>query len=165
MTFGRGDAILRYPELIQGYRDDPAALDALDRLDEHPYVAVHLYASEEKKEPPHQTALINGLHNAGVPFVIVGNDQRLGEYRGTLPDNFLLHCDVVRKAAKFIGTLSVFNCVAQLEHIPSFVLVNRSIQEPMIYAMMNANHARIEAWNVGKPVGRIYAEAIEWALS
>ena len=158
MIFGRGDAILRYPELIAPYEADPACMAALDRIEQmEPYVAVHLMASEAKKIPPYSECLIDGLKAVGINHIVVG------ERGDDLPLNFRLHTHIVRKAAKFIGTLSVFNVVAQIERIPSFVLVNRSIKEPTIYAMMQANGARIAPWNAGTPFDKVYADAIAWA--
>ena len=156
--FGRGDAILRYPELIESYGHNTAAQEAIDRIDSFgPYVALHLTASEAKKIPPHPERLIEGLKEAGVAAVIVGEEGP------DLPLNFRLHTDIVRNARKFIGTLSVFNVVAQIERVPSFVLVNRSIKEPTIYGLMQHNLALIEPWNVGRPIEEIYRDAIAWA--
>jgi hypothetical protein len=158
--FGRGDAILRYPELIEGYAHDPACIHALDRIEQmEPYVAVHIHASEAKKIPPHPEILTGGLIRAGVPFVLVGNESH------DMPPNFRLHADVVRKAAKFIGTLSVFNVIAQIAKVPSFVLVNRSVKEPVIYDLMERNGAWVTPWNVGNTLEATYAEAIRWAQS
>jgi hypothetical protein len=154
MTFGRGDAILRYPELIEGY-DFPLA--EWIRGKGRRYVAVHIHASSPHKVPPHPEILTGGLLRAGIPFVMLGSESF------DLPPNFRLHADVARRAAKFIGTLSVFNVVAQVSKIPSFVLVNRSIKEPHIYALMEANRAQVVSWNVGDPIESIYADAVRWA--
>jgi len=101
--------------------------------------------------------LLEGLLHAGVHFVKVGNEA------DDLPTSLRLHIDVVKRASKFIGTLSMFNCVAQLMEIPSFVLVNRSIKEPLIYNYMLQNSAWIAPWNVGAPVEEVYRTAVEWA--
>lgn len=158
MTFGRGDAILRYPELIEGYTTD--CVRARQRVEAmRPYVAVHLTASEPRKMPPKSELLIAMLRGADIPFVLVGEPTE------QLPMHFRLHADIVREAHRFIGTLSVFNCVAQVSHVPSFVLVNRALKEPLIYARMWTNRAHIREWNVGIPIEQIYGEAVTWAKS
>jgi hypothetical protein len=69
----------------------------------------------------------------------------------------------VKRARKFIGTMSAFNCVAQIMEIPSFVLVNRSIKEPLIERYMQANLSVVEPWNTGRPIGQVYQDAVDWA--
>ena len=152
LVLGRGDALLKYPELLDDY--DPSLLPP------QPYVAVHLFASHPNKSPPMWGLLIQGLRDAGVSAVYVGSEIWVGT---ELPPILRLHIDVVKRARKFIGTLSVFNAVAQIMEIPSFVLVNRALQEPLIYRYMYQNGAVIAPWNVGKPIEAIYQEAIEWA--
>ncbi len=150
VVIGRGDVLLKYPELIDDY--DPALLPP------QPYVAVHLHASHPNKQPPTPNLLRNRLIAAGVPYVEVGDEAQ------ELPPILRLHIDVVKRARKFIGTLSVFNVVAQIMEIPSFVLVNRALAEPLIYRYMYQNTAIIEAWNDGhKPVEQIYEDAVAWA--
>jgi hypothetical protein len=142
--------LLKYPELIDDY--DPSLLPA------QPYVAVHLGASTPNKIPPNPSVLTRGLLLAGVHFVLVGNEAR------DLPPILRLHIDVVKRARKFIGTLSVFNCVAQIKKIPSLVLVNRAVKDPSIYALMHANNAKIIEWNNGSySHAQIYHYAVEWA--
>lgn len=150
---GLGDVLLRYPELIEDLTvDDRAALDALPRR----YVAVHLAASSPVKVPPRPTTLLEMFKVAGVPHVVVGC-----EGWGTKP-KLRVHMEIVRRATKFVGTLSCFNVLAQLAKVPSFVLVNRAIKEPFVYGLMHANGARVEAWNVGKSAEAIYSEVIDW---
>lgn len=163
MDFGRGDAILKYPELVRPYDDDARAVMAmLDVESGPPYVAVHLTASEEKKIPPERELLIAKLIEARVPFYLVGEES------GNLPMNFRLHTEIVQHCRKFIGTLSVFNCVAQLARRESLVLVNRSVKEPRIYNLMNKNNAKIVEWNpIGKSVvfASMYDDVVAWAKS
>ena len=151
MRVGRGDALLKYPELLDDY--DPALLPP------QPYVAVHLFGSQPTKIPPKWGLLLKGLRDAKVRTILVGS-----ETEDDLPPIFRLHIDVVKRARKFIGALSVFNAVAQIMEIPSFVLVNRSLHEPLIYQYMRANHAIVRPWNDGtRSVEAIYQEAVEWA--
>jgi hypothetical protein len=160
MTFGRGDAILRFPELIEGYEDDAESCRIMSTLRsiEQGYVAVHLDASTPNKIPSKPDLLARMLDDAEVPFLLVGDETT------DLPFNFRLHADIVRHARKFVGTLSVFNCVAQLAKVPSYVLVNRSLQAPDIYHKMRVNGAWIVPWNVGALViEEIYADVVKWA--
>lgn len=150
MVIGCGDALLKYPELLDDY--DPALLPPT------PYVAVHLFASHPHKQPPQPGLLLAGLRAAGVRTVLVGS-----ETQDDLPPILRLHIDVVKRARKFIGTLSVFNVVAQLKEIPAFVLVNRSLQEPLIYQYMAHNRSLVRPWNVGQAIEEIYREAVAWA--
>jgi hypothetical protein len=156
VVIGRGDVLLKYPELLDDY--DP------NLLPPQPYVAVHLHASHPSKIPPKEHILIEKLLAAGVRFVEVGNDVN-----SRPPMILRLHIDVVKRARKFIGTLSVFNVVAQIMEIPSFVLVDRSKAEPLVYRYMQANSAIVRAWNNCPPFGhfvpveKIYQEAVEWA--
>lgn len=154
---GIGDVLLRYPELIDDLTDvERVVLDAIPK----PYVAVHLGASMTHKIPPEPRLLIAKLLHAKVPFVVVGHDSE-----GPKP-KLRMHIEVVKRAAGFLGTLSCFNCVAQLAKVPSFVLVNRACKEPFVYSLMWENGARIEPWNsIGhvKPIAQIYDEAAEWA--
>lgn len=159
MVAGIGDVLLRYPELIESLSASEA--DQLDCMT--PYVAVHLGASAPEKIPPHHERLIGRLHNAGIHFLIVGNHPPLES--GFLIPKLRLHIEAVKRARKFIGTLSCFNVVAQLTKVPSFVLVNASIKEPFVYGLMHQNRARVEPWNVGKSIEQIYTEAVEWARS
>lgn len=152
---GIGDVLLRYPELIDDLT--PSERDLIATFDTGPYVAVHLGSSDPEKCPPHPEILIRALHKAKVPFRIVGHDSE-----GPKP-KLRMHIECVKHASRFIGSLSCFNVVAQLAKVPSFVLVNRAHREPHIYGLMGANGARVEAWNDGKPVEDIYAEAVEWA--
>jgi hypothetical protein len=148
-----------------------------------PYIAVHVAASQSNKAPPHTDKLLAGLAATGRRTVVLGVEtsddgpaimgNRMEGMRaklaGTphilLPPKLRLHIAVAQHATKFIGTLSCFNCAAQLAHVPSFVLVNRSIQEPNIYRMMSKNGAHAEAWNItgGPPLDVIYKRAIGWA--
>lgn len=121
------------------------------------YVAVHFGGSTFPKRPPNPTLLMRLLRESKVPYVIVGHE---GE--GAAPP-LRTHIAIVKRADAFIGSLSCFNVVAQLDKIPSFVLVNRALKEPTIYSLMADNGARVEPWNVGKPIEQIYAEAVEFA--
>lgn len=159
MEAGIGDVLLRYPALIEDLTDVERV--TLDTMPE-PYIAVHLGASQAHKIPPDPKLLMSKLVLSGVPFVTVGHDSE-----GPAP-KLRMHIEVVKRAAGFLGTLSCFNCVAQLAKVPSFVIVNRAVKEPFVYSLMQQNSARIEAWNVidaaaRKPVAQIYAEAVEWA--
>ncbi len=155
LVAGIGDVLLRYPELIDDLT--PTERDLIATFDSWSYVAVHLGASSPEKIPPKPKLLMQALHKAKVPFRLVGHDSE-----GPKP-KLRMHIECVKHASRFIGTLSCFNVVAQLCKIPSFVLVNRAHVEPHIYGLMNANGARVEPWNVGKPIEQIYAEAVEWA--
>lgn len=144
------------------------------------YVAVHVAASLPEKVPPHFPALLDRLKYAGVRTILLGieatddgpaivGNRSLG-YRiitsGHIvpPPRLRLHIALAQQARKFIGALSCFNCAAQLAGVPSFVLVNRSIQDPQIYRMMRENSAIIEPWNLGtKKAEDIYREAGWWA--
>lgn len=163
VIIGRGDVILKYPELIETLTNQ--CTDWLDVIADESYVAVHLGASSPDKIPPKPELLLRGLSEAGVRYVLVGNEPCTvpPETRRPPHDSLRLHIEVVKRADSFIGTLSCFNAVAQVTGTRSFVLVNRSIKEPLIYQHMAENEAWVEAWNVGKPIERIYADAIEWA--
>lgn len=151
LVIGLGDALLKYPELLGDY-------DRRERLlPQQPYVAVHLGASTANKIPPDPHLLLEKLLWANVHFVLVGTEAH------DLPPNLRLHIDVVKRARKFIGTMSAFNCVAQIMEIPSFVLVNRSIKEPLIERYMQANLSVVEPWNTGRPIGQVYQDAVDWA--
>jgi len=146
-----------------------------------PYIAVHMAAAQSNRVPPNPEKLLAGLATIGRPTVLLGvetNDDGLSvsgnrvegirsKLAGTphilLPPKLRLHVAVAQRATKFIGTVSCFNCAAQLAHVPSFILVNRSCKDPPIYDMMAKNGVHIEAWNVGRPVEHIYRDAVEWA--
>lgn len=154
---------MHYPELIAPLNGDD--LDVLDDLPEN-FVAVHLWGSEPKKCVPMPAMLCAGLVTSGVKFVVLGNEP--ADYLAPglrVPPKIALQIAVMRRARKFIGTLSMWNCVAQVFAVPSFVLVNRSIKEPYIYRLMEQNHATVRAWNVehGRGPYGVYAEAVEWA--
>lgn len=159
MVAGIGDVLLRYPELIEDLTDvDRVVLDTMPE----PYIAVHLGASQAHKVPPDPKLLLAKLLHANVRFVVVGHDSE-----GPAP-KLRMHIEIVKRAVGFLGTLSCFNCVAQLAKVPSFVIVNRAVKEPFVYNLMQQNGARIEAWNVidaaaRKPVVQIYDEAVMWA--
>lgn len=154
MVAGIGDVLLRYPQLIDDLTDvERVTLDSLQR----PYVAVHLGSSSPEKIPPQPRELVRRLLAAKVPFVMVGHDSE------GPPPKLRMHIETVKRAAKFIGTLSCFNVVAQLAEVPSFVLVNRAHAEPFVYGLMARNLAHVEAWNVGRPVEQIYDDAVAWA--
>lgn len=163
IVIGRGDVILKYPELIETMTNQNK--DWLDTISDEPYIAVHLGASSLYKIPPQPELLLRGLIEAGVRHVLLGNERCIVPAETIRPcnANLRLHIETVKRASAFIGTLSCFNAVAQLVPRPSFVLVNRSIKEPLIYAHMAKNRAVVEAWNVGKPIEQIYREAVEWA--
>lgn len=152
---GIGDVLLRYPELIDDL--DGFERETLKLYSTVPYVAVHLGASNLEKRPPHPELLIRVLHKANIPFMMVGHDSE------GPPPKLRMHIEVVKRASAFIGTLSCFNVVAQLSGLATFVLVNRAHKEPFIYGLMDQNGARVEPWNVGKPVEQIYAEAVVFA--
>jgi hypothetical protein len=155
---------------------EAASLRALTR---EPYVAVHITASLPHKVPPEFEKLLAGLREAGVRVVLLGvepNDMapavkgnRVRGFRSLVggeilvPPQLRLHVALAQGARKFIGTLSCFNCAAQLASVPSFVIVDRSLKEPTIYRMMAQNGAIVEPWNVGKPIEAIYKDAVEWA--
>lgn len=145
-----------------------------------PYVAVHAAASLDEKVPPHIHKLILELRETGVRTVMLGIEStddapsfagnRMCGYRSVLreeiilPPSLRLHVAAAQHARKFIGTLSCFNCAAQLAVVPSFVIVNRSLAEPRVYNMMHRNGAVIRSWNDGtKKVEDIYREAAQWA--
>jgi hypothetical protein len=149
-----------------------------------PYVAVHAAASLPEKVPPRTEELLAKLAEARVRTVLVGvepydNDKavkgnRTQGFRSViakypqhiwLPPGLRLHIAAVQAARKFIGTLSCFNCAAQLAAVPSFVIVNRALKEPKVYGMMAKNNAIIEPWNdvTSGPIERIYRDAAEWA--
>ena len=150
VVLGRGDVLLKFPELLDEY--DPALLPP------QPYVAVHMFGCTNARVLPKFGLLLAGLLQAKVRFVLVGS-----ETQDDLPPIFRLHIDVVKRARKFIGTRSVFNCVAQIMEIPSFVLVDRSQHDPLIERYMQANMAIVREWNVGTPIETLYREAVEWA--
>ncbi len=145
------------------------------------YIAVHLTASLPEKMPPGYERLLDRLRevNRTIPVVLLGVETDddgppvkgnraagIRSMRGdfiVLPPKLRLHVAVAQCASKFIGTLSCFNCAAQLAAVPSFVLVNRSLQEPNVYRMMERNRAIVAPWNVGRPIDQIYDAAVEWA--
>jgi hypothetical protein len=146
-----------------------------------PYIAVHLTAALPGRVPANPEKLLAGLSATGRRIVLLGvetsddgpsiSGNRVEGIRsklaGTpnilLPPKLRLHVAVAQRAAKFIGTVSCFNCAAQLAHVPSFILYNRAFKDPFIYDMMAKNSAHIEAWNVGKSIEKIYRDAVEWA--
>lgn len=156
MVAGIGDVLMRYPALIEDLTDaERARLDAITPG----YVAVHLGSSDPQKIPPNPKLLIHALQRSGARYMLVGHDSE-----GPAP-KLRMHIEIVKRARKFIGTLSCFNVVAQLAKVPSFVLVNRAHTEPFIYGLMAENRAVVEAWNLGcRPVGQIYDQAVEWAV-
>jgi hypothetical protein len=155
-TYGIGDAILKYPTLI-AERDWSSPDLAPANM---PRIAVHLGASEPRKVPPNPEKLIEKLLHATPNFVMLGNEYE------DLPPRLHLHIDAVLRARKFIGTLSVFNVVAQVAKIPSFVFVNGSIKDPKIYDLMARNLARVCPWNTGQyTIDQLYDEAVEWAMT
>ena len=154
-------------------------------LTEQPYVAVHVAASLPEKIPPAPERLLLGLRDANIRTVLLGIEStdnlpavagnrqqgfraetvKEGRRRHILiPPLLRLHVAAAMHATKFIGTLSCFNCAVQLAAVPSFVLVNRSLQEPNIYRMMHTNGAIIAPYNAGaKVTDQIYLDAVEWA--
>ncbi len=145
------------------WRPPQIALDAdeqriFDKITAEPYVAVHFFASGADRILPAWGKLLVELRKTGVRTVLLGS-----ETQDDLPPKLRLHVAVAQRATKFIGSQSCFNCAAQLARVPSFVIVNRSKSDQSIYNLMHQNHARIEAWNVGKPLDRIYREAAAWA--
>lgn len=161
---------------------DDEEQNILTYITREPYIAVHMAASEPGRAPANPEKLLAGLAMTGRRVVLLGvetNDDgpsvsgnRLEGIRsklaGTphilLPPKLRLQVMVAQRATKFIGTVSCFNCAAQLAHVPSFILFNCSFKDPTIYNMMAKNGARVEAWNVGKPVEQIYRDAVEWAV-
>jgi hypothetical protein len=151
----------------------------LAEIRQEPYVAVHLAASLREKVPPHIGLLLDGLNKANVRVVLLGCEasddgpsvigNRTAGFRSlvrneiVLPPSLRLHIAAAQCARKFVGTLSCFNCAAQIAAVPSFVIVDRSLQEPVVYRMMNMNGSIIAPWNVGKSVDAIYRDAVEWA--
>jgi len=126
-----------------------------------PYVAVHMFGSHPHKIPAKWGVLLAALREARIRTILLGS-----ETQDDLPPKLRLHVAVAQRARKFIGTLSCFNCAAQIAKVPSFVIVNRSLQDGTIYPLMRANRARIEPWNLGpgrKSIEQIYHEAAEWA--
>lgn len=148
-----------------------------------PYVAVHMGAAQSNRVPSNPEKLLAGLATTGRPTVLLGvetsddgpsvSGNRVAGIRsklaGTphilLPPKLRLHVAVAQRATKFIGTVSCFNCAAQLARVPSFLLVNRSCHDPGIYRMMSQNGAHAEAWNIegGRSLDEIYRRAVEWA--
>lgn len=181
------EAFRRYEGLI--WEPVRLALDAeeqsiFDALEREPYVAVHLSASLPEKVPPKFEELLAALRIADVRTVLLGIESsddasavkgnrgqgyrsRLGPpHHILLPPKLRLHAAVAQRASKFIGTLSCFNVAAQLAAVPSFVLVNRSLQEPNIYHMMQKNGAVIRPWNdwnlhPGLPAA-VYNQVVKW---
>jgi hypothetical protein len=157
---------------------DDEELSILADITREPYIAVHMAASQPGRVPANPEKLLAGLSGRIVLLGIETSDDgpavignRVAGIRsklaGTpyilLPPKLRLHVAVAQRATKFIGTVSCFNCAAQLAHVPSFILFNCSFKDPPIYDMMAKNGARTEAWNVGKPVEQIYRDAVEWA--
>ncbi len=133
----------------------------LAEVTREPYVAVHMFGSLPTKVPPKWGVLLAGLREARIRTILLGS-----ETQDDLPPKLRLHIAVARRARKFIGALSCFNCAAQLAKVPSFVIVNRSLQDGTIYPLMRANRSIIEPWNLGpgmKSIEQIYREAVEWA--
>ena len=146
-----------------------------------PYIAVHMTAAQPGRVPANPEKLLTGLSATGRRIVLLGaetNDDgpavggnRAAGIRSKIvdprfimpPPKLRLQVAITQRAAKFIGTVSCFNCAAQLTHVPSFILFNCSFKDPPIYDMMAKNGARTEAWNVGKPIEQIYRDAVEWA--
>ena len=151
---GIGDVLLRYPELIDDLTDfERLQLETMKQ----PYVAVHLSTNLVVKVPPQPRILLDKLLAAGVQYVLVGHD---GE--GPKP-KLRKHIEVVKRASKFIGTLSCFNVVAQLSRVPSLVLANSAVKEPFIFALMTERGARVEFWNGRKPE-ELYDSVIDWVV-
>ena len=114
---GLGDVLLRYPELING----PAPQDEafLKTLPDY-FIAVHPFASTPNKAFPNPDVLFDWLRRDGVPFVVLGNEPLyLAPYAIRVPGRLPLSFEVLRRARKFVGTLSSFNCAAQLMMKPS----------------------------------------------
>ena len=147
-----------------------------------PYIAVHMGAAQPNRVPPNPEKLFAGLGVTGKRIVLVGTEpsddkspvigNRTAGIRSKLVDSFItlppklrLHVAVTQRAAKFIGTVSCFNCAAQLAHVPSFLLCNRSCHDPFIYNMMAKNGAHAEAWNIegGTTLDEIYRRVVWWA--
>jgi hypothetical protein len=155
-VFGLGDAILKFPGLIE--KPEPGLMPSWAR--DMPYIAVHLGASDQRKLPPEPQLLERKLEEAEVNTVYVGTEYLDLPH----PNDLRVHIDAVSDARGFIGTLSAFNCVAQIMRVPSFVFVNMSIKDPKIYDLMAKNQARVCPWNTGQyPIGQLYDEAVEWA--
>lgn len=162
---GLGDVLLRYPELINGPApQDEAFLKSLPK----DFVAVHPFASSPNKSLPYPGVLFDWLHRDGVPFVVLGDEPVITHYAPRVPGRLHLSFEVLRRARKFVGALSSFNCAAQLMMKPSYVIVNRSIKEPFVYGLMADNNAVVKAWNEigGKQsdIWAIYHDVVEWAL-
>ena len=163
---GLGDVLLRYPELING----PAPQDEafLKTLPDY-FIAVHPFTSTPNKAFPNPDVLFDWLRRDGVPFVVLGNEPLyLAPCAIRVPGRLPLSFEVLRRARKFVGTLSSFNCAAQLMMKPSYVIVNRSIKESFVYGLMADNNAVVKAWNEigGKQsdIRAIYHDVVEWAL-
>lgn len=164
--------------------DDDEATTLLE-ITREPYVAVHLTASLMEKVPPKFWLLLDKLQAANIRTVLLGNESfddapavkgnrvqgfyssLLSGHHILLPPKLRLHVAAAQCARKFIGTLSCFNCAAQLSAVPSFVLVNRSLQEPGVYRMMQKNGAIIRPWNEWNLnpglLDAIYDEVVRWA--
>ena len=176
--------------LLKNYRDlvwaqpqlflDDEEQETLAELKKAPYIAVHLGSSNPARTPPGIEALIDGLTKANVRAVFVGAEvsdnekgitgnrtpgfRRLLDSHIWLPPRLRLQVAAVQSARKFIGTVSCFNCAAQLAAVPSFILYNRAYQDPGIFGMMNANRAVMRPWNAGvQPINTLYRDAVEWA--
>ena len=160
---GIGDAMLHYPELIRRLRDDE--LELIDRLP-RPYVAVHPFASQSHRAIPAPERLLKELVAAGVNVVLLGNESLPTNVEGIIcpPPVLRLQIEIVMQAAKFIGSLSCFNCAAQLAKVPSFVIANSAVKDPQIYRLMAENGVRVEDVNGNKMLVQIYDEAVRWAV-
>lgn len=165
IQFGIGDAMLHYPALIQ--RLTPAEERLLDALPPN-FVAAHLFGSAPEKCPPRPLFLLNWLSHFKIRAVLLGNELDNQSFSTHIPlpqdAGLHVHLEALRRADKFIGSLSCFNCAAQVWQKPSFVLANRSLKEPFIYGRMAINpRCVVRAWNADTPLEVIYREAGEWA--
>jgi hypothetical protein len=160
---------------------DDEEQNILADITREPYIAVHLTAAQAGRVPAFPEKLLSGLSAIGRRVVVLGvetgddgpsiggnrvdgvRSKLVGTSHVSLPPKLRLHVAVAQHAAKFIGTVSCFNCAVQLAHIPSFILCNRAFKDPFIYNIMAQNGAHVEAWNVGKPIEQIYRDAVEWA--
>ena len=166
------------PQLIL----DDEERSTLADITREPYIAVHMGAAQPNRVPPYPEKLLAALSETGKRIVLVGAEtsddgpaihgnraagirSKLGNSFIMLPPKLRLHVAVTQHAAKFIGAVSCFNCAAQLAHVPSFLLCNRSCPDPFIYNIMAKNGAHTETWNIegGRPLDKIYSRAVEWA--
>lgn len=178
-AFRRWDGLSwQQPELALDDEEQSILAD----ITREPYIAVHLGAAQANRMPPSPEKLLAVLGATGRRIVVLGvetsdddpaiignrvagiRSKLVGTPHISLPPKLRLQIAITQRAAKFIGTVSCFNCAAQLARVPSFLLVNRSCHDQFIYNMMAKNGAHAEAWNAegAPPIEAIYRRAAWW---